>query len=71
MSHRDANYVKKPNCRYVNEDTIVLNSLFDSGKFLQFDEATGRLSFFDAKRRNVIEFTTVMPVTRDILPSSN
>jgi hypothetical protein len=71
VNHRDVNYVDKPNCRYVNEDTLVLNSLFDHGKFLSFNEATGILSFFDEKKKNVMEFTTVMPNTRDILPTSN
>lgn len=71
VNHRDTNYVKKPSCRYVNQDTLVLNSLFDSGKFVAFDKDTGVLSFFDSNKRNVIEFTTIMPETRDIMPTGN
>lgn len=54
VNHREVNYVKKPSCRYVNEDTLVLNSLFNSGKYLSYNDLSGILSFYDLNRKNVI-----------------
>ncbi len=65
------NYVKKPSCRYVNQDTKVLNGLFDDGKYVAYDVNTRRLAFYDVTYSNVIEFTTIMPETRDIMPITN